>query len=160
MFMNKFLSLVILVIGLLSSVLGIFGILGKTDVLEIFGNQYDKSFDEDFPKGIKFGMSEEEIARVEGYDYTRYERDNGESFMHYDSNDDHWIFSLSNNKLKSIYIAMPEEYAWRRLEKYGEADEVTRFGNYYWYGTVGDTKCVLGYEWGRVSGPGMTFEAR
>ena len=142
------------------SVLGIFGTLGITDALDIFGTRYDKSFDEDFPKGIRFGMSEKEIAQVEGYNYEKSGGD-GETYthMHYKEFYKDWTFTLSHNKLTFVFLAMPKEYAWDILEKYGEADEETDTGYYYWYGMVGDTKCVLGFEW-TINGPGITFEAR
>ena len=99
---------------------------------------YDKSFDGDFPDGIEFGMSKDEIVKVNGYLFTSSTYDNCIE-MNYGNG---VVFRLDNDKLTSIRETAPEEQALALLSKYGVPDKEKR-GLYSWYGKVGETKCTL-----------------
>lgn len=103
------------------------------------GNKYDKSFDNDFPRGIRFGMTEAEVAEVIGNNYTKEDVFDDRIIMKYP---DGTIFRLDNDKLTSVFIAMPKTQAISILKKYGDVDK-KKNGFYFWYGTVDNVKCSL-----------------
>lgn len=109
--------------------------------------KYNKSFDEDFPEDISFGMSVEEVLddfkvlSDFGFEVKCYPADDTRTIVECLGN----IYRFDDDKLTSIYLNCSETTRRSIVEKYGKADKIKN-GFYFWYGRIDGVKCYMSYE--------------
>ena len=111
-------------------------------------------FDEDFPKGIEFGMTVEEVKKIWGKNCDVTDTAIvGRVAVKYSNG---YIFRFDDGKLTSVFIEVSQKKLNSVLDKYGEPDR-KKDGFSTWYGTANGKKCSLWYQSNR-STSGIEFD--